>query len=943
MPFGAVDSLVLRLTGDGRQYFSMLLQAQAVTRTAMNNIRAIGLGTAAALTAGLGLMLEGAISEFARFESTIGRISALVQLPAAQLAGLSAEARILAVETGRGAIELGEALYFITSAGFAGASAMRILRASSIAAAAGLGETKVVADLLTSILASYGEANVDLTNVLDTLVVAIREGKAEGPEFAANIGKVIPIARELGVDLAQITAAMASMARGGTTAATSAVQLRQVLLTILGPTQQARDMLARYGISAEDLRNRLRGDGLLNTLDYLRHTLGDNIDELEQVFGNLRALQGVVSITGERFEDTRRIFASVAAAGGDMARAFEAIQKTLTFQLARLGALFNELRLQVGEALAPTVKAIVDMMQRFGEFYNAVNPNIKRLILLFGVLAFVLSGLIVVMGLLIPIVTTGAVGLTMLTGIMARSLLPAVTLLVGRFTLFNVASRLLGITAGWLSRMLGGPVLLLLMLGSVIPGMTPLVAGLGSAFRAFGKWFPWLSGLLVRVIPLFRSVWGVLFIIGLIIPQTRRGIDELFSALSRGDFGTALEVLSRGLEQVGQFAAYMYHQLRPVVQQIGNIIGALIEIVLAMVRVLISFIGRITGLDSLLEGINFENVRLAFESIVSWATDALIVVEFVVRHIDKILQIAGTAVLYHLARMGDRIVHYINDVPQAALEWFRKNWLRIFLNVFDWTGTVMRNIARNVVTALSRMSSAVIAFLRNPTRGIQIDTENLWQPLTTGFQGQMLDAFNMPEFIESDFTRWLGGSVQRQASALDRMFVEFFMRRRRDLFPTPVVENLSPTAEQLQGVARFREALGGVRQEAERINAALRGTADALERLQNYRDFLQSMQSYGTMRGTDLSILEREGPRAAAAAQGVASIAQDVYESTVGPTADILRAGIQATQPRQTVGAQIAAYIPPGIQNIGNQVINILQQINGNVANPGLAGAQIAP
>ena len=52
---------------------------------------------------------------------------------------------------------LADALYFVTSAGFEGEAALRVLEASARAAAAGLGETQTVANTVGSAVLVYGE------------------------------------------------------------------------------------------------------------------------------------------------------------------------------------------------------------------------------------------------------------------------------------------------------------------------------------------------------------------------------------------------------------------------------------------------------------------------------------------------------------------------------------------------------------------------------------------------------------------------------------------------------------------------------------------------------------------------------------------------------------------------------------------------------------------
>jgi TP901 family phage tail tape measure protein len=100
---------------------------------------------------------------------------------------------------GRGPTELADALFFVTSAGIRGAEAMEVLEMAAKASAAGMGETKVVADLVTSAMNAFGKENLSAAEATDILTATVREGKAEADSLAQAMGFVLPVAAEMGV------------------------------------------------------------------------------------------------------------------------------------------------------------------------------------------------------------------------------------------------------------------------------------------------------------------------------------------------------------------------------------------------------------------------------------------------------------------------------------------------------------------------------------------------------------------------------------------------------------------------------------------------------------------------------------------------------------------------------------------------------------------------
>src|SRR5690606_11919884 len=129
-----------------------------------------------------------AIFMASQFEKAMSEMVGLAGVPAAEVEQLRGKVLDLAGATARPPQDLAEALYFITSSGQSGAQALETLRASARAAASGLGETQVVADAVTSVMAAYGAENITAARTVDILTAAVKFGKAEADELAAGIG-----------------------------------------------------------------------------------------------------------------------------------------------------------------------------------------------------------------------------------------------------------------------------------------------------------------------------------------------------------------------------------------------------------------------------------------------------------------------------------------------------------------------------------------------------------------------------------------------------------------------------------------------------------------------------------------------------------------------------------------------------------------------------------
>lgn len=155
---------------------------------------------------------QAAIQASRNFELSFSRIKGLVGISTDAIETMKKGVLEMATETTRGPEELAEALYFITSAGLRdSAVAMDVLNTSARAAASGLGETKTVADAVSSAINAYGVASLSAGRATDVIVAAVREGKAEADTMAPAFSKVLPVAAAFGASFEDVAAAIASL------------------------------------------------------------------------------------------------------------------------------------------------------------------------------------------------------------------------------------------------------------------------------------------------------------------------------------------------------------------------------------------------------------------------------------------------------------------------------------------------------------------------------------------------------------------------------------------------------------------------------------------------------------------------------------------------------------------------------------------------------------
>lgn len=385
MPIGSVGigRLVAQLVLDTSQFTSGLTRANNSLATAGRTMSQIGRGLTTFVT--LPLLAAGAagIKLAVNFDTVFGKMEGLAGVPRKALGQLKESALEVSQATGRMPQEVGEALFFVASSGYEAADALDITRTSANAARAGLGSTVVVADLLTAVVSAYGKENITAAQAADTLTEAVVLGKAEAELMASSLGRVTPIAAQMGVSFDQIAAAVAAMSRkmSSSNVSIAVVNLRQLLSDLQNPAKGAEKVLESMGVSVRQLGQMIREKGLLETLQMLAEKLEASGHDFGDIVGNVRSLTGALELAGVSSQDVDEIFQEMTTSTGQLDRAVAAMANTTGDRARRAFSSLAAAGIKLGNALMPIFEDLVAMVQSAANWFNSLDESSKRLAL----------------------------------------------------------------------------------------------------------------------------------------------------------------------------------------------------------------------------------------------------------------------------------------------------------------------------------------------------------------------------------------------------------------------------------------------------------------------------------------------------------------------------------------------------------------------------------
>jgi TP901 family phage tail tape measure protein len=388
-------NLKVNLTGNATQLNIALQSSTSKLQQFSARAKSIGSSLSRSLTLPLALVGGASIKMALDFDKSMTKIKTLVGVASDEVDAMGGAVKRLAVDTGVNANDAADALFFITSAGLRGADAMKVLEAATKASAIGLGEVKTVADAVTSAVNAYGQENLSAESATDILTAAVREGKLEADSLAQSMGKVLPVSSQLGVGFEEVGAALAAMSRTGTDAAMATTSLRGILSALLNPSSQANEELQNFGLSAQGLREQLKEQGLLSVLKTLTDRFGDNQEAAGKVFGNVRALTGVLDLMGNNVGTTEQIFASMSDTTGTLNTAFTELEDELSFKfkksLEAIKTSLTELGKTLAIAILPFIQKLSGFVTSLINKFNNLDTSSKNLIL-------TLSGIAIALG-----------------------------------------------------------------------------------------------------------------------------------------------------------------------------------------------------------------------------------------------------------------------------------------------------------------------------------------------------------------------------------------------------------------------------------------------------------------------------------------------------------------------------------------------------------------
>ena len=283
----------------------------------------------------------------------------------------------LSNQTGISAKDIANNVYDAISAGQKTGDAVNFVRQSTELATAGFATAGQTLDILTSIYNAYGQTSKDVAKDCDILIMTQNIGKTTVGALSQNLGLLIPVAKESGVQLNQVGAGLALMTKQGIQTS-EAITNYKAMLSELNKTGSKSDKILRKitGESFEELIK--KGKTVSDVLNILQDYAKKNNMKLGDMFGNIRSVTGAIALVTNKGKDFNDILKQMDNSTGSTKKAFDEMSHSTQYNFKKAINQAKNALIGFSDVLAPFISIASNFISKIANAFNSMSLAQKK-------------------------------------------------------------------------------------------------------------------------------------------------------------------------------------------------------------------------------------------------------------------------------------------------------------------------------------------------------------------------------------------------------------------------------------------------------------------------------------------------------------------------------------------------------------------------------------
>lgn len=349
--------------------------------TVGSKVKGAGKQIGGALKAGFAIAAAAAaafavksVSAFVEFEKKITEVSTLLpNMTSEGFAKMQKDLRDMAQTMGVDLLDATQALYNAISAGIPEDNAVSFLADATKLSIAGVTDLQTAVSGLTTVLDAYNMDASKAMEISDIMFATMQNGKTTIGELAQNVGKVTPLASELGVTFEEVGAMFAVLTKklGDGKTAEAGTQLKAMLAELGKEGSKAADAFEK--LSGVSFQNFIKNGGSVGeALKLLADEAERNGTGLQNMFGSIEAGMGALAVAANNGNNLADALRNINEGAGGTEQGFQKMEQTASRQFAKLKGTITETMMKVGEAFLPLVTDLLPLFTGFLETLPAL-------------------------------------------------------------------------------------------------------------------------------------------------------------------------------------------------------------------------------------------------------------------------------------------------------------------------------------------------------------------------------------------------------------------------------------------------------------------------------------------------------------------------------------------------------------------------------------------
>jgi len=340
------------ISGDARKFNRTMGQVKNTAKRTAKGLAVLGVAGIAKAT-----------KDAAEFQTQLAEIGTLGGFAEKELKGVGDQLLTLGSELGATTTELTGGLYQALSAGVPKGNALEFLETSVRAAKAGISDTETAVDGLTTVINAYGLESSDAGKISDQFFATVKAGKTTFGELSSNIGKVATTAATVGVSTEELFASFATLTKQGLSTEEATTRISAAISSLLKPAPALTKVLDKLGFASGEAA--VKQLGFQGALDAVANNVDNNNKEIAKLFPSVRALGGVLSLTGAKAKLAAGDLQALKNSSGATDAAFAILANTGANTFAKLQATAKKLSVTVGNETLPIINEELKNLNEF--------------------------------------------------------------------------------------------------------------------------------------------------------------------------------------------------------------------------------------------------------------------------------------------------------------------------------------------------------------------------------------------------------------------------------------------------------------------------------------------------------------------------------------------------------------------------------------------------